>query len=110
MIGELYRIELISEPNPVAEAYARLHEQRWGLVDERRRARDYQAELADAQLRNLALAAENARILAIIADAQRRHSAGSHTRAVLDAIALEIAEWRDGEPIEPPQPASWSEE
>lgn len=38
---------------------------------------------------------ELARILAIIADAQRRHSAGSQTRAVLDAIALEIAEGRE---------------
>lgn len=75
-----------------AEIYARLHERRADWVEERRRAREYQAELAEASKRNLALAAENARILAIIADAQRRHSTGSQTRAVLDGVALEIAE------------------
>jgi len=89
-----------------AEIYARLHERREDWVEERRRARDYQAELAEARERNLALAAENARILWIVADEQRRHSAGSYTSVVLDAIALEIAEGRDGEHVELPHPAS----
>lgn len=82
-----------------AEIYAKMHERRFDFIEERRRARDYQAQLAEARdelsdvlLFNLKLSESNAAILELVAKHAERYSRGSVTRVALDTIALDIME------------------
>lgn len=75
-----------------ADIYAAMHERRFDFIEERRRARDYQAQLAEARDLHLAVAESNAAILELVAKHAERYSRGSVTRVALDTIALDIME------------------
>lgn len=74
------------------EIYTKLHEGRHEFIEEKRRARDYQARAAELEAHVLKLAEINAEILALIVDKAARHSEASQCRVVLGMLALEIAE------------------
>lgn len=81
-----------------AEIYAKMHGDRFLHIEDLRRARDYQAQLADMTAQHVAIADVNAQILALIMESASRYSAGSVTRAALDSLALGVREVIDRDP------------
>lgn len=83
----------------LSDIYADLHSHRFDLIFERRRARDYQARLADAErdiaeMSEACLEAVRAMgdMLEMIEKTADRYSAGSVTRVALDNLLIEIVE------------------
>jgi hypothetical protein len=75
-----------------AAIYAKMHADRFVHIEEKRRARDCQAEVAEDDALILRLVEANAQILSLVQETAQRYSRGSVTRVALDNLALEISE------------------